>query len=159
MKDPAPAATRFYAGVDRHARSLYLVPKQILFGNRGNNFARPPLSRLSAGVTGNVLWIREGGITMFRFMFQCVAAGVVGLGLACGGTAQASSYDCAPVYKKVVCYQTVTTYETRCEPYKVCVVRYDHCGNAYSVTETRYREVKVPVQKQVAVVKYVKAYD
>ncbi len=94
---------------------------------------------------------------MLQFTKRILVAAVATLALI-GGSAQASDPYCPPAYviKKVTCYETVTCYATRCVTYKVCVTKYDHCGYPYHVYETRYREVEVPVQKQVAVTKYVK---
>src|SRR5882672_5616539 len=92
-----------------------------------------------------------------RMMLKGVLAMVAVVTLGVGVTKAGDTY-CTPqyVYVKVVSYENVTVYETRSEAYQVCVTKYDHCGNPYSVYETRYREVKVPVTKQVAVTKYVK---
>ncbi len=94
---------------------------------------------------------------MFRFT-QCLVAATLTAVLGLAGTARASDCYCPPTYviKKVTVYETVTCYETQCVAYKVCVTRYDHCGNSYTVNVTRYREVQVPVQKVVARVRYVK---
>jgi hypothetical protein len=91
---------------------------------------------------------------------RLVSLAVVALVLAgaSASTAHASDPYCPPGYvlKKVTCYETVVCYETHTEAYKVCVTKYDHCYQPYHVYETRYRDVQVPVKKQVAVVKYVK---
>jgi hypothetical protein len=73
-------------------------------------------------------------------------------------TARASDPYCPPGYvlKKVTSYETVVSYETRTEAYKVCVTKYDYYGQPYQTYEVRYRTVQVPVKKQVAVVKYVR---
>jgi hypothetical protein len=91
-----------------------------------------------------------------RLITRGVAVAVL-VGALGGAAAKASDY-CAPcyAYKKVVCYETVICYKTYEEPYEVCVVKYDHCGNPYKVYETHYRTVKVPYEKQVPYVKYVK---
>ena len=65
--------------------------------------------------------------------------------------------DCY-TWKKVVCHETVVCYENRCETYcKLCTV-YDECGKPYTVRKTFIRTIRVPVEKTVAVVKYVKVY-
>jgi len=48
-------------------------------------------------------------------------------------------------------YRTVTSYETRREPYHCSVIRYDHCGRPYRATVVKYRTVRVPVRKLVRV--------
>jgi hypothetical protein len=91
-----------------------------------------------------------------RLMTRCLAAMVVVAAL--GGAVKASDPYCQPAYtyKPVICYHTVTCYESHNEPYQVCVTRYDHCGHPYKVYETRYHTVQVPVEKQVPYTKYVK---
>lgn len=59
-------------------------------------------------------------------------------------------------WKQVVTYQWVTTYEIRQEAYEKTFTLYDECYRPYTVTRTLYRDVKVPVKKQVAVTKWVK---
>jgi hypothetical protein len=92
-----------------------------------------------------------------RLILRGVAAMVL-VGALSGAAAKASDPYCQPTYtyQKVVCYKTVTCYETRNELYQVCVTKYDHCGNPYQAYETRYRAIQVPVYKQVAYTKYVK---
>src|SRR5436190_1818589 len=97
---------------------------------------------------GRTLETRE--TTMFTFIKRLAAVAVVAGGLA--GTVTAG--DCGPVYKKVVCYQTVVSTETREVPYEKVVTKYDHCGKPYCVTVTCYQTVEVTVTKQVPVVKY-----
>jgi hypothetical protein len=62
-------------------------------------------------------------------------------------------------YKKVVTYRTVIGYEVRSEKYVKCVTLYDECDKPYKVNKVFHREVKVPVKKVVAVVKWVKVCD
>jgi hypothetical protein len=99
-------------------------------------------------------------MTTLSWVKRLIVAGVVALTLggAATTTAHASEPYCPPGYvlKKVVSYQTVVAYETRVESYTVCVTKYDHCYKPYHVYEKRYRDVQVPVKKQVAVAKYVK---
>ena len=59
-------------------------------------------------------------------------------------------------YKKVTCYETVVSYETRQEAYTKCITLYDSCYRPYTVHRTFYRDVQVPVKKVVAVTKLVK---
>ena len=63
---------------------------------------------------------------------------------------------CDPVYKKVVCTETVYVTLVRSVPYKKLVTKYDECGKPYCVTVTYYKDVAVVVAKTVEVVKYVK---
>lgn len=91
---------------------------------------------------------------MMKLTTAGVLAAVVALGV--GGAAKAGDYHHGHGYKKVVCYETVTCYETRQECYEVCVTRYDHCGKPYHAYVTKHRDVQVPVTKQVAVTKWVK---
>jgi len=71
-----------------------------------------------------------------------------------GSVAAASA--CDPVYKKVVCYETVFVKVVKTVPYKKEVTKYDECGKPYCVTVTCYKDVAVTVAKTVEVVKYVK---
>ena len=91
-----------------------------------------------------------------RWIMRCAAV-VVTAGAFCSGAAVACDPYCPPTYvtKQVVRYETVTFYETHCEAYRVCVTLYDSCGAPYRVYETRYRVVRTPVQKQIAVTQYV----
>jgi hypothetical protein len=91
-----------------------------------------------------------------QWIKRCVAT-LVTAGALCGGAAMASEPYCPPTYvtKRVVCYETVTVYETHREAYQVCVTRYDSCGAPYHVYKTCYRDVRTPVQKQIAVTQYV----
>jgi len=93
---------------------------------------------------------------MVRFTQWLIATAVVFSTMI--GAVQASDCYCPPTYvvKKVTVYETVICHETQCVAYKVCVTRYDRCGRPYSVQETRYREVQVPVKKVVASTRYVK---
>ncbi len=73
-------------------------------------------------------------------------------------TSPSLASDCY-TWKKVVCYETVVCYENQTETYcKLCTV-YDECGKPYTVRKTFTRTVRVPVEKTVAVVKYVKVYN
>ena len=63
---------------------------------------------------------------------------------------------CDPVYKKVVCQETVFVIVVRKVPYAKEVVRYDECGKAYCVTVIAFKEVTVKVARVVEVVKYAK---
>ncbi len=92
---------------------------------------------------------------MFRFTQWLIPAALVLSTMI--GSVQASDCYCPPTYviKKVIVYETVICCETQCVAYKVCVTRYDRCGNPYPVQETRYREVQVPVKKVVARTRYV----
>jgi hypothetical protein len=67
--------------------------------------------------------------------------------------------DTCCTYKKVVCYETVVTYETHVETYVKCITLYDNCGKPYVVEKTCTHEVQVPVKKVVPVVKSVKVCD
>lgn len=98
---------------------------------------------------------------MTRFIRKLVASAAVVSALALGASAAQAGDDHCYVWKKVICYKTVCEYVTKCEPYTVCVTKYDHCGYPYTVHETRYKEYKVPVKKEVAYTKWVKvpAYD
>jgi hypothetical protein len=78
--------------------------------------------------------------------------GTAGSALAggCGGYGGYGGYSVGygghchtPAY--VPSYRPVVTYRYEQVPYTVCVVRYDHCGNAYHADEVRYRTVQVPV--------------
>src|SRR5271154_359926 len=93
--------------------------------------------------------------TLKRTILAAIAAVTVGAALP--GSAQATDTYCPPGYvlKRIVACETVTCYETQHVPYVVCVTRYDHCGVAYTVNETRYRDVRVAVQKTVNVTRYV----
>jgi hypothetical protein len=68
-----------------------------------------------------------------------------------------ASYGAQPVpcWKTIVVYENVTTYETRQVPYVRDVVHYDECGRPYTVQQTCYRNVQVPVTRSVAVTKRV----
>jgi hypothetical protein len=90
---------------------------------------------------------------MIAIAKRTLAAVAITLGL--GGAAHATDY-CPPEYKAVVCYETVTCYETKQVPYQKAVVKYDHCGRAYTTYATCYKTVTVAVTKTVPVVKYVK---
>jgi hypothetical protein len=74
------------------------------------------------------------------------------------GPAPARACDPCSSYKTVVCYERVTTYETKCVTVTYDVTC-DECGPPYTVTKTCYREVRVPVTKVIAVVKRVKVCD
>ena len=65
----------------------------------------------------------------------------------------------AATYAWTTCYETVTCYETRYVAQKFYVTKYDHCGKAYAECVTVNKIVKVPVNKVVAVRKYVKVCD
>ena len=84
-----------------------------------------------------------------------LAAVVIAAGLS-GMAASASDY---PGYRKVVTYQTVTTFVLKEVPHEKVVTKYDHCGKPYTVVVTCYKTVEVPVTKTVPVVKYVKICD
>jgi hypothetical protein len=88
---------------------------------------------------------------------RSVMAVVVAAGLWSGGTAMASDLYSPPgyVYKPVVVYVTVNSYETRSQAYQVSVVKYDSYGRPYYAYVTYYRTIQVPVQRVVAVTKYV----
>jgi hypothetical protein len=60
--------------------------------------------------------------------------------------------------KYVTAYEWVTSYETRSVPYTKAITLTDHCGTAYTVTKTCYRDVQVAVKKLVAVQKLVPCY-
>jgi hypothetical protein len=47
-------------------------------------------------------------------------------------------------YKTVTCYEKVTTYVTRSEPYTKTVTLYDHCDRQYTVTKTYSRSTPRP---------------
>ncbi len=66
---------------------------------------------------------------------------------------------CYCQYKKVVCYKTVTDYRIEKVKYVKCVTEYDHCGKPYEVKKVCYKEVEVPFEKEIAVVKWVKVCD
>jgi hypothetical protein len=107
-----------------------------------------------SGNTGNLNW----RIQMFMLKRAILAVvATVAVGVALTGSAQASDTYCPPGYvlKRVVTCETVTCYQTQRVSYVVCVTRYDYCGVAYTVNETRYRDVQVPVQKTVNVTRYV----
>ena len=91
---------------------------------------------------------------MFTFA-KWLAAVVIAVGLS-GAVASASDYA---GYKKVVTYQTVTTYVLKPVPYEKAVTKYDYCGKPYTVIVICYKTVEVPVTKTIAVVKYVKVCD
>ena len=63
---------------------------------------------------------------------------------------------CDPVYKKVVCQETVIVTVVKKVPYVKEVVRYDECGKPVCVTVIVFKEVAVKVAKAVEVVMYVK---
>jgi hypothetical protein len=69
--------------------------------------------------------------------------------LAALGVSTPAAYagHCAAAYVDV----WVTLYETRQQPYQVCVTKYDYCGRPYHVYETAYKTVHVPVKKLVRV--------
>ena len=73
---------------------------------------------------------------------RCVGA-VLFAGFLAAGSGSAAAYDPPCRLQKVV------TYACQSEPYSVCVLKYDHCGQPYHAYETRYREVRVPVVKWV----------
>jgi hypothetical protein len=89
---------------------------------------------------------------MKKFILASVL-GLFGLGFT-GGFASATEPACT--YKKVVCEQYVTVWVTKSVPYTKEVVKYDHCNKPYTVTVTCWKDVQVPVQKCVQVVKWVK---
>jgi len=60
------------------------------------------------------------------------------------------------VYKKVVSYKTVIEYKTIQEAFTKWVIEYDHCYKPVKVKKTFYRDVEVPVKKQIPVVTWVK---
>jgi hypothetical protein len=92
---------------------------------------------------------------MRRLLFQIAAVGFLALGAA----GAASACDDCPVYKKVVCYQTVVSTEVQKVPYLKEVVQYDDCGKPYCSYEVCYKQVEVAVTRQVPVVRYVKECD
>ena len=71
-----------------------------------------------------------------------------------GSTVAASA--CDPVYKKVVCQETVFVTVVKKVPFEKEVIRYDECGKPYCVTVIAFTEVAVKVAKVVEVVKFVK---
>lgn len=71
-----------------------------------------------------------------------------------GSTLTASA--CDPVYKKVVCQETVFVTVVRKVPFEKQVIRYDECGKPVCVTVIAFKEVAVKVAQVVEVVKYVK---
>jgi hypothetical protein len=96
-------------------------------------------------------------------MKNLVLAGVAALALCAAftGTAKASDYyprqTEAYEYKKVVTYNTVIEYVVRTEKYvKYAKVYDDYSGCYKTVAKVCYRDVKVPVQRVVPVVNYVK---
>jgi hypothetical protein len=121
-------------------------PSVVLFRSKTNGH-EGGLPNLKGEMNMLARWLKFG-----------VAALVVAAGLWTGGTAKASDPYYTPTYnyKKVVSYETYTSYETRSESYQVTVVKYDSYGCPYNVYETRYRYYQVPVYKTVPVTKYVK---
>jgi len=91
---------------------------------------------------------------MIDFVKRAVVAVTMGFVVATA----ASACD-APVYKKVVCYENVTTVETVQVPYQKPVTRYDDCGRCYTAYVTCYKTVEVSVTRKVPVVKWVKVCD
>jgi hypothetical protein len=73
------------------------------------------------------------------------------------GAAAACEPTCT--YKKVVRYETKVEWVTKVEAFTKEVTLYDHCGKPYTVEKVAFREVEVPVEKQVPVVKWVKVSD
>jgi len=65
--------------------------------------------------------------------------------LSLAGATSASA--CEPVCH----YERVITYVCHMEPYQVCVMRYDHCGERTPELVTRYRKVHTPVVNWVKV--------
>jgi len=95
----------------------------------------------------------------FSVRWSILGAAVLGLATLFP-TAFAKAGDVVVVrsYKYVTAYEWVTTYETRSVPYAKVITLTDHCGNAYTVTKTCYRDVQVAVKKLVAVQKLVPCY-
>lgn len=89
-----------------------------------------------------------------------VVAVLAGVSLA-ANRAAACDPLCPPacVYKKVVTYKTVEEQVVTKVPYQRKVVKYDHCGEPYIVTETCYKEVVETVCKRVPVVTWVKVCE
>ena len=82
----------------------------------------------------------------FATLRSSVAALVLASSLFAAAQTQAS--DChVPRYT----WKNVTVYVTVEKPYTDYVVRYDHCGKPYAAKVTRYKSVRVPVQKRVKV--------
>ena len=77
------------------------------------------------------------------------------LALFAGSASVANASECC-VWKQVAAYETVTDYVTKTVAYTRTVTLYDHCGKAYAATKVCYRDVVVPVQRTVAVTKWVK---
>ncbi|MCE9533125.1 MAG: hypothetical protein K8T89_18660 [Planctomycetes bacterium] len=92
---------------------------------------------------------------MFR---KFLTAATVAAALFTAPSLSSASEPCCR-YVKQVCYKTVTEYVVQQETYVKKVVCYDHCGKPYAKEVTCTRDVQVPVQKQVAYVKWVKVCD
>lgn len=72
-----------------------------------------------------------------------VVAGVVTVVSVAATSASACDPPCQ--------YKPVINYVTQQEPYQVCVVKYDHCGQPYNAYVTLYRTIYVPVTTWVKV--------
>jgi len=70
-------------------------------------------------------------------------------------TASATEPTC---YKTVVRYETITVYEIRKVPYIDYITTVDAYGCAHQEKVTRYRTVKVPVEKVIKIVQKVPVY-
>ena len=72
---------------------------------------------------------------------------LTGVILMGSSTVSAGDYCHAPQYY----YRNVTVYESVRRPYQYTVVKYDHCGDPYTVTRTAWKTVQVPVTVRVKV--------
>jgi len=70
--------------------------------------------------------------------------------------AVAAAAACDPVFKRVVCTETVFVTVVKTVPYLKEVTKYDECGKPYCVTVIAFKDVAVKVAKVVEVVKFVK---
>jgi hypothetical protein len=99
---------------------------------------------------------------MSKFVVAVVAA--LALSVSVNSVASATEYKneyCSETkatwqYKKVVTYKTVIEYKSEQEAYSKYVTEYDHCHKPYQVKKTFYRDVQVPVKKQIPVISWVK---
>ena len=79
-------------------------------------------------------------------MRRILFAVVTGLGMFGAAPAFAGN-PYGPEYVAVLVTEYVTVYETRTVSYTKPVVKYDYCGNPYTVYVTCYKDIQVAVQE------------
>ena len=76
---------------------------------------------------------------------------VVGLLCLVGVVFAGASARADHSYVRPCCYKKVVVYKKVIVARKKCVIKYDHCGNAYETYTIDYSTIRVPVVKLVKI--------